>query len=62
MKKIVKRLRKMQRYLMFQLRFLKQIFLMLQIVWISHHVTYAQECAVVICTARLRNLDVIKLR
>lgn len=36
--------------------------LMLQIVWISHHVIYAQECVVVICTARLRNLDAIKLR
>ena len=44
------------------IRFLKRIFLMLQIVWISHHVIYAQECAVVICTARLRNLDAIKLR
>ena len=33
-----------------------------QIVWISHHVICAQECAVVICTARLRNLDAIKLR
>ena len=41
---------------------LKRIFLMLQIVWISHHVICAQECAVVICTARLRNLDAIKLR
>ena len=32
------------------------------IVWISHHVICVQECAVVICTAGLRNLDAIKLR
>ena len=57
-----KKIEENARYLMFQLRFLKRIFLMLQIVWISHHVIYAQECAVVICTARLRNLDAIKLR
>ena len=61
MKKIVKKIEENAKILNVPITVLKRIFLMLQIVWISHHVIYAQECAVAIYTAGLRNLDAIKI-